>query len=219
MLPFLIGAAAGVVGAAAGVAGSIAVSAIKSMNEVFYTTKEASVLLNISEYTVRKKIREGDLKAEVIPGKAGYRIAKADLEDYLNGKSREKSVVPSESVASSDNASINTFGNSVKEIGKTVANNPDAIKNVDPELLQSIIEGRQKDLKGLQLRLQMLELDDDGSTEFKRKKLALEIAINDLEAELQAYKVSALTIKQLKEKAAVETAPTVKEEEAIEKDE
>ena len=74
MIPLLIGAAAGAVG-------TLAVSKLLSKDKDFFTIKEVAELLKISEYTLRKKIRDGELKAE--PGKS-YRISKRDLEEYLH---------------------------------------------------------------------------------------------------------------------------------------
>ena len=202
MLPFLIGAAVGV----AGSLGS------KILSDVFYTTKEASVLLDISEYTVRKKIRDGELKAEVIPGKAGYRINKTDLNDYLERRRRLKSIDASddkvekiflEKLAPPEEKNENVFVDSMMQLDKAVINNPNA-KKVSPELLRGVIAGKETDLKGLRLRLKMLELDDDDSIEFKKKKLQLEIDINDLEAEIQAYKVSELAFHEMKKDSAAD---------------
>ena len=59
-----------------------------------YTVSEAADILSLSEYTVRQKIREGEIKA--VKGKSdreGYRIYHEDLMSYLrkNGKNRNKS--------------------------------------------------------------------------------------------------------------------------------
>ena len=205
MLPFLIGETLGktiggvakiAAAGAIGVAGGIAVAkAMKANSNVFYTTKDASSLLDISEYTVRKKIRDGELKAEVIPGKSGYRIKKEDLAEYVANKGRPRMMpVPEgrtvdvfgEDSGATQNRKI--FGDSMLQLNDAVKNNPE-IKNVNTDLLRSIIAGKETDLKGLWLRLKRLELDDDDSIEFKKKKLQLEIDINDLEAEIQAYKV------------------------------
>lgn len=142
-----------ILAAAAGAAGTIAVSKIANMlDKNFYTTKDVAALLNISEYTVRKKIRDGELKAEA--GKS-YRISKDALEEYIKN---------------------NAAGN---------------IESVSPEILESVIEVRNMELKKLKLQLQKLELDADDleSKDFKKKRLALEIDISDLEAEIKKYRI------------------------------
>ena len=172
----------------AGMAGA-AIAKTLNKDEIFYSTKNVSELIGVSEYTVRKKIRDGEIKAEVIPGKAGYRVSKSDLEEYLNRKK----------VSATEKGETNTgiFGTLIEQIGKAFLDNPD-VESLNPELLKSIIEGKQLDLKGLKLRLQRLALDDDGSNDFKKKKLDLEIAINDLESAIQAYQITKNAIKDLK---------------------
>lgn len=197
MIPALIGALAGAVG-------GFAVSKIISKDDVFYTTKDASEILGISEYTVRKKIREKDIRAEVIPGKSGFRIKKSDLEEYQGRKKNSKSAdfEPEPQMEESNFASLTT--QLVESILSDSENGA-----VSQEFLQNVIEGRQLDLKGLQLRMKQLELDADDSIEFKRKKIALEIAINDLEAEIQAYQtvtIAARDLKNFKAKKSLEVS-------------
>ena len=143
MIPLLIGAAAGV-------AGTFAVSKVLSKDKNFYTTKEVAELLKISEYTVRKKIRDGEIKAE--PGKA-YRIRKEDLEEYMRDYS---------------DAEV-----------------------LDPEIIAQIMELKQMNLQRLKLQLQKLELEVDEyePKEFQKRKLTLEIDINELESEIKAQQI------------------------------
>lgn len=184
MIPVILGALAGAVG-------GYVVSKKFSGNEDFYTTKDAAEILGISEYTVRKKIREKNLKAEVIPGKSGFRIRKSDLDEY---QGKKKSFIPA------DTESPNKFGDLTQKILESILSSHE-IDDVTQELLQHIIEGRQSDLKGLQLRLKQLELDADDSIEFQKKKISLEIAINDLEAEIQAYQTAEIAIRDMKNSA------------------
>lgn len=53
--------------------------------EILYTTKDASIMLNMSEYTVRKKVREGELSPidADSPKKYGYHFTKQELERYI----------------------------------------------------------------------------------------------------------------------------------------
>lgn len=151
MIPLILGVAAGAVG-------TLAVSKMLSKDKNFYTTKEVADLLNISEYTVRKKIRDGELKAE--PGKA-YRISKEVLQEYMNN-------LHAAELLGRDNAEA-----------------------LSPEILARVVEVKEMDLKGLKLQLQKLELESDeyDPKEFKKKKLALEININELEAEIKTYQI------------------------------
>lgn len=142
-----------ILAAAAGVAGTLAVSKIVDMmNKNFYTTKDVATLLNISEYTVRKKIRDGEIKAS---GGKSYRISKEDLETYIKN------------------------------------NATDNLESVSPEILESVIEVKEMELKKLNLQLQQLELeaDDLDPKDFKKKQIALEIAVSELEAEIKKYRI------------------------------
>ena len=148
MIPLLIGAAAGAVG-------TLAVSKLLSKDKNFYTIKEVAELLKISEYTLRKKIRDGEIKAE--PGKA-YRISKEDLEEYLHATQLE---------GTGDEDHFN------------------------PEILKQIMELKEMDLKRLRLQLQKLELEIDEyePKEFQKKKLSLEIEINELESKIKTQQI------------------------------
>ena len=50
------------------------------------TVPEVAKILGKTEYTVRKMIREGRLKAHVTPGQAGYRIYRSDLLQVKSGR-------------------------------------------------------------------------------------------------------------------------------------
>ncbi len=57
----------------------------------FYTVSEAAYILSLSEYTVRQKIKEGEIKA--IKGKSdreGYKIRQEDLMNYLQKRGKKK---------------------------------------------------------------------------------------------------------------------------------
>ena len=53
------------------------------IDESLFTVKEAAKLLGVSEYTVRKKLRDGDLKGVITSDKEGYKISSRELIDYL----------------------------------------------------------------------------------------------------------------------------------------
>lgn len=54
------------------------------MGEQLMTVEEASIMLNISEQTLRRYIRNKEIKA--IKFKRSYRILKSDLMDFLEIK-------------------------------------------------------------------------------------------------------------------------------------
>ena len=200
MIPFLIGAVIGSVNTATA-------SEISSEDEIFYTTKEIARMLKITEYTVRKKIREGIIKAEVIPGKYGYRIRKSDLENYLTEKNTSGTNRNLKSGFDKEHRFENLLGK-ISSIALNKSSNDIDTDNL--KLLKEIIAGKETDLKGLKLRLQMLELDNEETVEFKKKRLSLEIAINDLEAEIKAFQISEMTLSKTQKNTSTETVGTEK---------
>jgi excisionase family DNA binding protein len=58
------------------------------MEEV-YTVQEVAQYLKVSERTVRNWIESGELAAFPI-GKRGYRISKADLQVFVDGRKKRK---------------------------------------------------------------------------------------------------------------------------------
>lgn len=54
------------------------------------TTREARHILRISDVTLLKLIRSGEIPAIQFAGVRGYRIAAADIEDFLNRVNRQQ---------------------------------------------------------------------------------------------------------------------------------
>ena len=175
-------AAIGAAGAAC-LAGSVnAALSAKSgeKEEKTYTTGEISQILGVSEYTVRKKIRFGKLKAKNIIGRKGYVISESDLQDYLNPDKKNTAEVVSTQTAQSSALDFDTKVELLtKEIGAA-----------KPELIREFIAGKEMELEGLILRLKRFELEDDRtSVDFEKMKTELLIEINELKSTIQAYKV------------------------------
>ena len=53
------------------------------LDKEYYTTEEVAKISGLSDYTVRKKIREGELRAEGEGTRSGYRIRKENLLEFL----------------------------------------------------------------------------------------------------------------------------------------
>lgn len=49
----------------------------------FFNVKDVATILSISEETVRRWIRRGELKADILGGRAGYRINPKELESFI----------------------------------------------------------------------------------------------------------------------------------------
>ena len=183
-----------------------------SDEDKLYTTKEAAKELGVSEYTIRKKIRDGDLKAEKMKGEAGYRITRKEIERFseVSGKSgitlkKAKSIVPS--VGSVVTCTVGTtpaiIGGfvggliSLKDLlfkRQKENNNLGLDEKIDQNkedisFLEALKEGLQKDLNFADLNLQRLNLDKDelGDTkEFKKKELDIQMGIEHIGANIQA---------------------------------
>ncbi len=173
----------GLSGALVGSSGANAIVSRPTLSEQFddtqlYNTKEVAQKLGVTEYTVRKKIREGKLPACVITGKKGYFVSEADIATYLHTDEKNTPVV----VEPPDNS----FEAKVQSLVADIASTP----NITPEIIKEVIRGCEIDLDGLKLKLKRLELDGNGpdDIEFEKRKTDLEIAINDLRAKIQAYK-------------------------------
>jgi excisionase family DNA binding protein len=52
-------------------------------NEQWLTVEEIVALLKVHEQTVRRWLREGQLRGVLLGRKAGYRVRARDLEDFL----------------------------------------------------------------------------------------------------------------------------------------
>lgn len=160
--------------------------------EKFYTTKEVSEILGITEYTVRKKIREGDISAVTFPGHAGYRVKHEALKDYINIHS-----IHAPDRLSSDELSqpvAENFTSTMHSLSQALKNHPEI--QTDTYFIQTFIDGKKIDLECLLIRLRLLELDEDDTIEFQRKKFSLELAINQLKAEVKACELFKLAIEK-----------------------
>ena len=64
--------------------------------EKLYTVKEAGEILGLSKYTVRDRIRKGQIKAIHVDGRGTngeYRIEETELERYIQSQKERKKEV------------------------------------------------------------------------------------------------------------------------------
>ena len=80
MLPLLFGVAGALL--AKGLTKDDVIEELKKkeafLDKESYTTEDVAKISGLSEYTVRKKIRDGDLPADGEGNRSGYRIKKED---------------------------------------------------------------------------------------------------------------------------------------------
>ncbi|WP_304067746.1 helix-turn-helix domain-containing protein [Megamonas hypermegale] len=179
-----------------------------------YTTKEAAQILGLSEYTVRKKIRDKEL---MISGKEGksYLISKNEIARYLKkqgkmglmenigsvsegaiGRTAIGSLLGSAIAATIPGAIIGGIiggltGNKVGSFEMrcdTLFNDVKLNKN-DVNFYKDYYEGRQQDLKVAKLEYERLMLDKEDTVEFKKKKLDIEMKIETIKSDLHAIKM------------------------------
>lgn len=160
--------------------------------EKLYTTKEVSEILGVTEYTVRKKIRDGELPAKTFPGHAGYRIKQEALRDYINLHSIHNPAKLSQDELSQPIPEI--FTATMQSLTEVLNNNSRV--QTDPAVIQTFIDGKKIDLNGLNLRLRLLELNEDATDDFQRKKISLELTINQLQAEIKACELFKLALEK-----------------------
>ena len=61
------------------------IDAIKDLT--LYSVKELEPILGVSEQTIKRRIKSGELPARKISGK--WKVTRADLEEYINNASGE----------------------------------------------------------------------------------------------------------------------------------
>ena len=158
---------------------------LSTKEEKTYTTEEISKILGVSEYTVRKKIRFGKLKAKNIIGKKGYVITETDLQNYLNSdKKNNEEVVSLQAVPSS----ALDFDTKVELLTREILGQQEAAKS--EELIREFVVGKEIELEGLTLKLSRFDLEENhDSSDLKKRRTELLIEINELKSTIQAYKV------------------------------
>lgn len=180
-------AAAAIPSATIGVASlaSAVGATLSTKEEKTYTTEEISKILGVSEYTVRKKIRFGKLKAKNIIGKKGYVITETDLQNYLNSdKKNNEEVVSLQAVPSS----ALDFDTKVELLTREILGHQETAKS--EELIREFVVGKEIELEGLTLKLSRFDLEENhDSSDFKKRRTELLIEINELKSTIQAYKV------------------------------
>ena len=138
----------------------------------YYTTKDVAELFGLTEYTIRKKIREHELDA--IPGasvREGYRITKDAVIEYA-----AKNKIPLSVTA--------------KKIGEEVIAQFTPAVVINSSILELAIKRLHTEIDGLNLRIRALQLEDELRERDKKKRLLnLQIQINDLEGEIQVLKL------------------------------
>ncbi|MBQ6774745.1 MAG: helix-turn-helix domain-containing protein [Synergistaceae bacterium] len=130
------------------------------------TVAEAAKVLGLTEYTVRKKIRDGDIKAvKGTSDREGYRIPLDELMRYAESHGRSEIFTGFGLIADSLGAGLqkildNLYSVDVKK------------KNPNYEKIKTLtIASIQDEIEATEYHIQALELDGDDISKEDRKKI------------------------------------------------
>ncbi len=154
----------------------------------YYTVSEAAKVLELTEYTVRKKIREGVINA--IHGSSdreGYRISHDELIRYAKNNGRSEII---------NNLGVGLTVGVPLMVGVGFSKVMDNLKgrkkkNVDYEKIQKLsIESIQDEIDAIQYWIQALELDGENlSIDDKKRILDAKARIKLLEKQIKEIKI------------------------------
>ena len=175
-----------------------------------YTTKEAANLLGMSEFTLRRKIRNKEINVIGKKGKS-YIISKEEIERHAKEKGEINSLKILMNQAKDVNNVLRTkelstiskwplvfspFLGAIVACAMSLSKLPDSkfLSNdtggdMNIEFYKNYYKSRQKDLKIAKLELEKLMLDKDDTIEYKKKELDLRIEIESIEKNLQMIKM------------------------------
>lgn len=143
------------------------------------TVSEAAKVLGLTEYTVRKKIRDGDIKA--IKGSSdreGYRIPLDELMRYAENHGHSEMFT-----------GFGLIGDFLGAGLQKILDNFDSVKRKNPNyarIKNLTIESIQDEIEATEYHIQALELDgDDISREDRKKILEAKAKIKTLERKIK----------------------------------
>lgn len=169
-----------------------------------YTTKEAAGILGISEFTLRRKIRNKEINVIGKKGKS-YIISKEELERYTKKKeipnisekqayTMGKMMVANRSIS---DTILDAFFDGMRVATQEaswvnalpIEKYMDIFRNKDVEFYKEYYKSKQKDLNIAKLELEKLMLDKDDTIEYKKNELDLRIQIMSIKRDLQIIKM------------------------------
>ncbi|MBQ9419742.1 MAG: helix-turn-helix domain-containing protein [Synergistaceae bacterium] len=146
----------------------------------YYTVSEVSKILGLTEYTIRKKIRDGDLRAiRGASDRDGYKIPRDALRDYANGKK-----LP-ELASALGLGFVAGLG-----IASLASDNSTRKKHADFKKIRDLsIASLQDEIDATDYYIQAMELDDNPTKEEKKKILEAKAKIKTLERQIKEIKL------------------------------
>lgn len=155
-----------------------------------YSTKEVAQILNMSEYTVRKKIRNKEIEATKEAGELKYKITREAIEKYTQNE-LNKLGIKNNNISNEDknneNMSIvelisSTVNNTLDNASKCINSHLPSNKSIDEKINQKQTEliKNKSELKIKQLEYNKFQLDENNSLEYKKKDIDFQIEIEKL---------------------------------------
>lgn len=142
----------------------------KENPSALYSAKEAADMIGISEYTLKRKIRDNVIKADLIGNK--YMVSMSEIEKYCsdNGK-RNIAIAGSPVTALATNMDV------------ALTNDPTFVANLNNnDFLSTLKDGLEIEIEALNLQIDKLKLQMDDDLEDKAKR-NIKSKILDLELE------------------------------------
>lgn len=153
-----------------------------------YTTKEAADILGISEFTLRRKIRNKEINVIGKKGKS-YIIPKEEIEKFSKKKENVglANLIIGATAFVAPRSLFSTFESTYMEKLKDIFLGK--YDNKDIEYCKILYKSKQKDLNIVKLELEKLMLDKNDTIEYKKNELDLRIQIEAIEKELKIIKM------------------------------
>ena len=176
---------------------------VKILSEDLLTVKDVAELTGISEYTIRKRLRDGEIEGECSSDREGYRISRENLANYLqkNKKPLPMGLFPGAlCLAASGIAGLGSmflpmasmFALSNIIAGGVASNDKGTLQDKDSnsrEILNLSVGSLKDQIEAIQYSIQALELKEELSVEDKRTILTSKAQIKLLERQIKELKL------------------------------
>ena len=175
------------------------------MADELLNVEEVAKLSGLSKDTVRRKLREGEIKGKLSSDRAGYRVSRDDLRDYLQ---KAKKPIPAELVTGAGLGAVAggllvsllpisplfALGEAVVGGITSLLNNDKGVfddkKENSKEVVYLSVGSLNDQIEAIRYGIQALELKgDDLSVEDKQKILASKAQIKLLEMKIKEIKL------------------------------
>ena len=155
----------------------------------FYTVTEAAKILGLTEYTVRKKIRDGDLKGVKESDREGYRIPYEELIRYAQ-ENRRSGIGKDFGLGIAAAALPFVAGFGVATALSSLLNKGSKEKIFTEKIRNLSIESLRDEIEATQYYIQALEIDGDKITkEDKKRVLEAKAKIKFLERQIKEIEI------------------------------